>query len=204
MMPSDLDVARLCQAIYDTPQAAGFDHLWTNGLAFVGHKKFDNTDCIIWRGSFTGLDWLEDLEAVPANWPGLGTVHAGFLGGVLWDKARVDAVCGKSVIVGGHSLGAAHAQIYAAMRVADGKPVDRVVVMGSPRPACGAMRDLLAAVPLANYRNVGDPVTDVPTFPFLEMRPFTDIHEAPLATDTSPFAHHHINLYCSGIASLKA
>lgn len=115
--------------------------------------------------------WIRDFEFWPEAHPLLGRVHSGFLknGLALWALIKgpvlAASAAGKRVTYAGHSLGAAEAQICAALHVLyDAKGV-RIVTFGSPRVALWAnlfFRKLLLPVSMALYKRAGDPVPHVP------------------------------------------
>lgn len=210
LMPSDAEFATLaCVAIY-SPSVLNdgqFDHVdvgMDDGV-FWALKRLAGYDVIVLRGSVIKLDWLRDFRLMP-QLTKIGTVHSGFLAGMeqMWAEAR--PLLTQSVIVTGHSLGAARAAILTGLMIADGiAPVARVV-FGEPKPGLVDHAKFIAGVPGRSYRNGGglhhDYVTDVPmTFP-----PMQFVHPTPIipvtCTPTKPefgvdglFAWHHGQLY---------
>lgn len=177
----------------------------------------DEADILVWRGSTTAVDWLEDFEhlALPVDDPVLGPVHPGFITGVravtsIWDAALATS---KNLIICGHSLGAAHALLYAALAVR--LPISRVVVFGSPRPGMARLDGILAPVSITSYRNRDpatehhDLVTDVPfrippLLDYVEPRGFTSMTAIPKPDDAwGPLAFHHAELYREGLATIR-
>lgn len=179
--------------------------------AYVAVKRIDGIDYVMFRGSDSFLDWVEDFDdcAVPFPDPVLGDVHPGARLGVLAVKAKIDALVGEHVVFVGHSLGAMHAAIAAGYRVAAGKPVDAVIMFGEPRPGGAKLAAVLANTMIKSYRNADrnghDLVTDVPRslpplLPYQHVRdPLTDCSAAPRADDIwLAFRYHHFGLYCRG------
>lgn len=206
-MLHDLDIVRLCSAIYD-PDYKEWDELWIgdgpDGI-YAGLK--DNA--LIFRGSVTKDDWLRDLLAYPnylEDHPQLGRIHAGFYEGmdVFFDKAS--SFLREGAVIGGHSLGAARAWLFAGRCVAAGYRPSRISVYGSPRPGCAELRELLASIPMMSYKNRFDPVTNVPiwlpNFPVVDMCDFSMLNVSPALNDIEVFADHHIGLYVNGIEGI--
>jgi len=159
---SELECCRLALALYDAPETIAWDHIWPKLIGYAAHKRVRDTDVIVFRGSKDCADWYRDLDAVTIRYPGLGRVHLGFISGVLWHREELDAACGASVVIAGHSLGAAEACDYAGLRTAAGHPPEQVYLWGCPRPGMAQLRDVLAGVSITSRRNLDDPVTTVP------------------------------------------
>lgn len=216
MMSTDAELAGFCGAIYQ-PSAplAGFDHYdagMDDGVCW-GLKKLIGCDVLIFRGSLTLTDWLDDFRAlaVPSR---IGHVHRGFYAGMERVAIEAKPMLSQPVIVTGHSLGAARAAIMTAIMVVDGlAPIARVV-FGEPKPGLMDLAAIVGKIPARSYRNGDalhhDLVTDVPfSFPPLQYvhptpivpvccRPRGDEFEA-----MGVFAWHHIELYETALAVLK-
>ena len=226
-MPPDVDLIRLCVLLHDgvDPAPRGSTPLpaWTalvqSWLGPVGHVRAGDVDVLIWPGTKELIDIWIDGDAVPIEMARLWKVHAGFMAKPLDLKGRLDVLLGSTsqLIIAGHSKGAAEALNYGALRIIEGKPVRAIVTFGCPMPGCQPMKDLLAPVPIRNYRNQValtstvsddiDPVTTVPfpvpiEFPCLEMRGFTPIVGAPAPGDTGRFRLHHGPQYYAGMRAL--
>jgi len=206
---TELEVCGLCLAIHDDPQSVAWDHLWSKGFGFVGHKRIRDTDVVIWRGSYDPWDWYRDLSAVTVVSPAIGRVHDGFLSGVESRYDEVEAALGRRVVIGGHSLGAAEAADHAGLRIAAGKPVEHVYLYGCPRPGMQKLADVLAPVPITSRKNLSDPVTrvpwDIPLFdPYVHVRPQIPMAVQPPASDTDFFREHHCELYFAGVKALAS
>lgn len=214
-MLNNYAIAGICNALYH-PQPKGFwDDCWEHDGGYAAHKlvklpAMPAIDVIVWRGSTTVIDWLDDFQTLPVPDGKLGEVHEGFLRGIAETKADVDKVLSKDrlIVVTGHSLGAAHALLYAGHLVAETafKPT-RVVVFGAPRPGYQQLADVLKQTPIASYRNRVDPVTEVPfssaLFPFVDCAPLTALDVEPPPIDAwGPLADHHMALYLAGVGAL--
>jgi hypothetical protein len=206
---TDLDIGSLCLALYSDQPDGFWDYFWPHDGGYVAIKRVGDVDVLIWRGSSTTLDWLDDLDTIPIVDPILGSVHKGFFLGASGMWPQVDKVLQAKVIVVGHSLGAGHASIYAGHMVAalHKMPV-RVVLFGSPRPGFQKLSDILAPVTINSYKNRSDPVTDVPLyiepdFLYVEPRPFIALDVAPPFQDSwGLFSDHHMQLYHTALQGL--
>ena len=72
---------------------------------------------VVFRGSHNFLDWLDNLDALPASWTPHGRVHEGFqkVLDTVWDDLAACLADGTGpVFFTGHSLGAALATLAAA------------------------------------------------------------------------------------------
>lgn len=211
MIPSDSELADLCAGIYGQGAPVAWDHFDPgddDGVCWA-IKRFAGYDAIVYRGSITFQDWVEDLRALPIR-TRIGTVHNGFHVGMehAWADARV--LLKQPAIVTGHSLGAARAAIVTGFMVKDGLPPIARVVFGEPKPGFVDLGNLVAAVAGRSYRNGDaihhDIVTDVPaTFPpaeYVHPTPIIPVSAEPPANDRyGPFSFHHIELYQAALAS---
>ena len=218
-MISDADIATLCCGIYDYPGAepVAWDHLDTgekdDGVCW-GVVKHSEADVIVLRGSTTLWDWVRDFSFVgdPLAHRDLGQVHYGFTFGVpeMWDEAK--QIVGKNVIVAGHSLGAARADVLTALMVLDGNPPMATVVFGEPMPGYKSFCDIISPYPRRSYcnrdSNGHDSVTDVPfadfLFPYTRPSPLIYVSASPdqnLRERWKCFAMHHMTLYVKALRS---
>lgn len=206
----------------DLPAPPGtWDHVIPVDGSYTAIKRIDGVDYVMFRGSTTFLDWIEDFEdcAIPFNDPVLGDVHPGAREGVIVVKDKINSLVGTHVVIVGHSLGAMHAAIYAGYRVARGLPVDALVMFGEPRPGGAKLSSILAGIKVQSFRNTNDAghdiVTDVarsipPLLPYQHVRdPLTDCRHDPLPGDLwLAFRYHHFGHYarafgCGGTAALS-
>lgn len=213
-----LDIASVCNlyAWLYTDQLippGTFDRLVPVDGCYCAIKRVDSVDYVLFRGSVTVLDWMADFwrPGEPYWDPQLGGVHPGFLVGVKAIQAKVDALVGDNVVVVGHSLGAGHAQLYAARRLANGMKVNRLLLFGSPRAGMQALASILEHAAIWSFRNQDpdghDLVTDVP----LKLGPLlaychpcnlTDVSKTPPAGDGwGLFRYHHFGLYCAALGA---
>lgn len=179
---------------------------------YFGIQRVDDFWVVAPRGSADIPDWMRDFSAIPVWHPKLGWVHGGFERGV---DAAYAAICkilpaDAKVVLGGHSLGAAHAWQLAGLFAYDRKPVVQVEVFGSPRPGFQHLAHLVTQnVPTVcrSWRNLDDPV---PTVPF-DLPPFFSyvdpvapgaFSQAPAPGDLEPLRDHHGALYYAGACAL--
>jgi Lipase (class 3) len=215
--PSDAALASLCALIYKPAAIVdSFDHFdagLDDGVCWA-FKRLDGFDVIVFRGSVTLQDWIADFRAM-AMPTRIGHVHLGFHAGMenVWVEARPYLT--QPVIVTGHSLGAARADVLCGLMVADGKPPIARVVFGEPKPGLMDFALHIENVPGRSYRNGDgqhhDLVADVPfSFP-----PLQYVHPTPIIPVCCPpqgddfaswgaFAYHHIELYETALAVLEA
>lgn len=218
-MPTDRDIINLVLRLYDDRIGAdpsAWDALCTQDGSYSALKRVDGVDVLIWRGSTTVLDWVEDLDdcAQMVDTPDLGGVHPGFIVGVRAVQSYWDGVLSSNSIICGHSLGAGHAAIYGAHLAAIGRPPQKVVLFGCPRPGAQKLADILRPVPISSYRNQAkdgsahDLVTNVP-FKIPEIDPYVQPGTFTAVTDVPPkndpwgiFRWHHPQLYGGALATL--
>jgi hypothetical protein len=217
---SDAAIADLVLAAYEYDGVpAVWDRLWApadNDGIYAGLKRLGEVDLIVFRGSKTALDWARDFffaDNLLWHHSGLGTLHAGFALGLEALSAAMLPELGPRVIIAGHSLGAARALICAGFLTLSGHAPERIVVFGEPRPGFSRLGLVLAAVPIASYRNGNasgrDPVTYVPLAipeiaPYVHPRePLIDVTAAPAPADAfGPFGWHHMALYAQALDAL--
>lgn len=208
-MLSDLDCANLCQAQYDGVSI--FDA--SSSIAGVDYSIKDYPDCtaVVFEGSHDIPDWISNFDAIMLDIPDFAGVERGFYQGLPNVLIKVLPLLSKEkpVYVTGHSRGAAHAHIFAAMLVKQGYKVI-VTVFGSPRPGDAKLAAILAPFPNRSYRNYADFdnqdfVCDVP-FDITILAPFVHpykqkvINIAPAPADPwGILARHHLFLYTTAL-----
>lgn len=122
-------------------------------------------------------DWARDMAAWPAvskEHPLLGHCHDGCLRGAETVRLAFLAAVGVSpFVVAAHSLGAGIGVLLAAMLPV---PPLRLVTFGAMRASIGvAVPTILHDVPGVHYRHGGDPVVDLPGWPYVEWRDRTQV-----------------------------
>ncbi|WP_024517089.1 lipase family protein [Bradyrhizobium sp. Tv2a-2] len=214
MTPTAGDLVKLCAQIYQ-PNAAvsGFDYFdagMDDGVCWA-IKRLDGCDVVVFRGSVTMQDWARDILALalPSR---IGHVHTGFYAGMehMWSDCQ--KMVTQPVAVTGHSLGAARADVMAAMMSTDGQDPVLRVVFGEPKPGLIDFTSRIARIPGGSYRNGDgfhhDLITDVPfSFPpeeYVRPTPIIRVCAAPPADDRwGAFSWHHIELYEAAIAAAE-
>jgi Lipase (class 3) len=208
---SDAALARITLAVYSDPLPPGpWCGEWRKDGAWCAVWREGDVDVVVFRGSVTLLDWIEDADAaIRVVDPEIGECAAGFLIGMRAVQAALDATAGRRVVCTGHSLGAAHATLYAAHRCAIGLPPEQLVVFGEPKSIGAHARSLLASVPyVRSYRNRHDPVylvpPDIPA-PLYHCCPTpTPLNERPAPGALDLVADHSMALYATGVAKTEA
>lgn len=214
-MLTELDLAKLCQRLYDTHQ--GWDFIWEQPehAMTAAIMSLPERDVIVCEGSHTPLDWIDDaiseVPAIPIH-PQLGEVPAGFYAPL---PKFLDAIIGHvrpSPVIIGHSLGGARAVILGAMFTLGVKPPSAVVAWGCPRPGTATMAKVLNDVPVRWYDNApGDDADKVCTAPrtIPKILPWQHIglmtrfqEPAPPDDPWGPLRFHHFELYMAGTAKL--
>ncbi len=167
---------------------------------------------MVFRGSITLQDWIDDLRALPIP-TRIGHVHAGFFSDMEKIWREIKPMLTQPVVVTGHSLGAARASVLCGLMKSDGVIPARRVVFGEPKPGLLDFAQFISDIPSASYRNGDkvhhDYVTDVP----LTMPPLQFVHPTPVdivPAEPSPglfstwgiFAYHHIQLYEAAVTAL--
>ena len=180
------------------------------GGVYVALRQDPAGTIVCFRGSVTNEDWTRDFSALPHKHPVLGWCESGFVEGMDDAGAWVAASLPKDTpyAVCGHSLGAARALIASGLLTAAGRPPERILALGCPRPGFRQLSDILlgGGYPIEIYRNGPDPVAEVPlVLPHLPYcKPVADqsLHEVP-ANPLHLFGWHSIKLYLAGVARLS-
>lgn len=213
----DLEAATACDAIYAYEGGAQvkWDYLSTSGDGvYYGITKFEGYTGLVFRGSTTLDDWMEDLEALanPFDQGKLGPVHPGFFEGIEAVVEKVlQRVPASTLVVCGHSLGAARATLATALMAAHGAAPAHRVVFGEPY-AGFEQAAAFANIPNSrSYRNskgaYHDLVCDVPFsfWPELYTKPTRpiDVCRVPDPEDNwGLFAWHHMPYYLEALQKL--
>ncbi len=201
--------AWLYQTTLPVPQGC-WSYLFPIDGCYAAAKVVDGVTYLMFRGSTTLMDWIEDFEdcALPVNDPVLGDVHPGARAGLMLAKDMINKTVGKGpLVVVGHSLGAMHAALFAGYRAAEGTPAKCLVMFGEPRTGGPRLSQvILKDTMVSSYRNADgnghDLVTDVarslpPLLPYQHVQdPLTDICSPPHPLDPwLVFRYHHFALY---------
>ena len=171
----------------------------------MGYTKIDNIATITFAGSETGTDWVRDFTAWPVNHPYLGTIHLGFYQGMeaVWNEMQ--AFLEGDIAIQGHSLGAAHAQIFAGMCGTSGISPKKLTLFAPPRAGYQHLKDVVSTTCdcIYGFHNGLDPVPGVPIpLPLEQWTHVTDLIGLlvpPSGLDRiDPFKWHSLDLYRSG------
>lgn len=166
-MITPLRLAQLVETSYTaTPTWA---NEWPDGRVRAQLVEEDGYSVVLFPGTANVLDWFVDFRALPAtvkDYAKLGRCHEGFVTALdkIGDRMIAD-LAGKQIVVAGHSLGGALAQLFAGALAALGHPPLGLCTFG----AAGCMADdndllptLLETIPIAggllDLRHRDDPV----------------------------------------------
>jgi hypothetical protein len=204
MTLNDLDLATICAALYADQPDGYWAALWPHDGGYAALRRLKGVDVVVWRGSETFADWMQDLTADPVTDPKLGMVHGGFWRGVQSVHDVIAAAIKQPFYVVGHSLGAAHSLIDACLLKNAGRQLLGVTTFGSPCPGGIGLSHVLWNVAGHDYRNRSDGVTDVPQgLGYMHPRTLTSVDVAPaLGADFGPLADHHMALYHTAMQAM--
>lgn len=204
MLPSDLNLARLCADSYAATSSFDFIDEGKETGVWVAVRKLADVDVVVFRGSDSVEDWLRDFDAEMIDVTGLGRVHAGFYKNMQDVWLKLNQVIRRNPIVTGHSLGAARAAIYSALLI---YPPQKTALFGCPRPAAQGLADALKLIPINSYKNRADPVMDVPVvlpdFPYVHVREMIHVDGSMSNEFPDLLKDHHIQCYINGLETLK-
>ena len=201
----------LCKAIYGNITPGVFDKVFTADQITVGIALVGDTFTVTFAGSETAFDWIRDFIPVPYDHPQLGTVHQGFWDGMDGVWLEVSPLLGQGKLsIQGHSLGSAHAAIFAGMCCVNKVSVDQVVLFAPPRPGYHQLKSIVQAgcKYVLAFANGIDPVPEVPIplpdQPWCHVANLTSIFERPDGVDSLiPHKWHNIDLYQRGTLNFK-
>lgn len=152
--------ALLAQEAYTAPPDIGVADSASRAIV----RQTDAGLVVAFPGSNNLPCWIADLNALPMDVAGMGSVHRGFY--EAWQAISVDvlaAIDGRPVTLVGHSLGAAIALMASAEMTLSGNPPVAAWAFEPPRVSFDmTLRVLMRSVPLHLFRNGSDPVTDLP------------------------------------------
>lgn len=175
-------------------------------------KRIDDIDYVILRGSVTTTDWLRDFNAWanPFHKTDIGHVHPGFLLGMeqVWSEAEPITTSSGGIVLVGHSLGAARADILCSLMVRDGVYPKARIVFGEPKPGFADFAEVISVIDGASYccgDDYGhDLITEMPfSFPpeeYVHPTPLISVRGSPPRNDPwSAFRYHHFALYNAAV-----
>lgn len=212
-MLTDHELCNLLQEQYDGI-AGVFDIAETLAGVTYGVKFYPDCTVVAFEGSHNLPDWISNFAAVMMQVPDFAGVEQGFYSGLpeVFTSVAPKVDKSKRVYVTGHSRGAAHAHIFAAIMIKQGYQVE-VVAFGSPRPGDAQLAAILAKAPNRSYRNYHDfdeqdYVCDVP-FDITLVAPFKHPGKQ-IVVDVAPhpddpwliLSRHHLFLYAKALGAL--
>ncbi len=209
----DRDAAWLCRLVYAYrgDPAITWDHFDagaddSDGVAWAIKLAADGAADLVFPGTQTLRDAWRDIDfipiAAPAPYAALGQVHEGFFRGLPQMVVELLTLKPKRVRIQGHSYGAAHGRLVSRMLTILGCPVAAPVLFGEPASGFDPS-------PGRSYRNMGDPVPDlplaVPGMPWTQGSQLIEVSAPPVAWDAwGPIAPHRIQYYCAALSACTA
>jgi len=155
---------------------------------------------IAFRGTEEAEDFITDIRVVPWYSREIGVwCHAGFLKSLRPLIKTLDSrINGKQVVLTGHSLGGALAQIYAAYLVKKGF-LPELTTFGAPRAGMKGLCKLSSRCKGRRYVRDGDSIPHIPVhIPFLF--PYThDREETTLKGADGVFDDHNMAGYLAEV-----
>src|SRR5690349_8469481 len=147
------------------------------GDVHVVITQVDNVTIVAFRGTVptSWMDWFRDFYAWPerlTDHPALGFCHDGFVSGADAILPKLSLALTGPYMLTGHSLGGALAIAAGALLTDSGKPPLRLTTFGAPRVGF-SLTKILISIDGARYRHGADPVPEVPSWPYLNDRPWT-------------------------------
>lgn len=193
---SDAVLCAAATAAYSTPATMAYQDVH----AVV--SDVDGVTIVAFRGTVPSSweDWFRDFAAWPerlTDHPILGWCHSGFVDGAdaLIDRLRGVLSRDKPFMLTGHSLGGALAIAAGALLSDCGLPPTALTTFGAPRVGMAALSGILTPIAGHRYRHGDDCVPEVPSWPYLNDRPWTRI-----GAGENPIADHAISAYAASLA----
>lgn len=205
MLPSDLDLCRLCAASYTDTSVFDYVDAGAQRGVCAMIKHLDGYDVVVGRGSDDIGDWENDGDATMVTDACIpGRVSRGFLRGVSVAANNIKSYLrGLPVVFTAHSLGCPHVLLISKFL-----PITsaRFVLFESPRPGDETFRDSFKGISLTAYRNtVKDPIPYLPLYVPPEFDYF-DISISPVWIDgladnkwVDVMKYHHIQSVLKGL-----
>jgi hypothetical protein len=214
----------LCLALYGFPDAppVAWAAKGTCGPVYWGLARDyagSGSDAVVFRGSTTPLDFARDLLVTPTPFthPSLGPIHAGFWQGMEGATQAIYPLLRQAptpIIATGHSLGGAHAALFAGILASNSLPNHKThvakITFGEPRPALTLHLRLVltdSGVEQLTYVNqggfIGDIVPALPPGYRASTNTFDILHASPhgiIRLLWGPLAPHHLSFYYEGLS----
>lgn len=200
----------LCAAVYGTISPDAFDRVFVGGNITVGYKLVDGMATFTFAGSETKVDWVRDFLAVPYDHPTLGTLHLGFWEGMDYVFHDMGPELTDHIAIEGHSLGCAHAAIFAGLCITAGHRVEQLIMFAPPRPGYKKLHDIIqtGCNYVVGFHNGLDPVPELPiplpVEPWCHVTSLVKIWVPPsdLLDVIVPSDWHNLDLYRKGTKDL--
>ena len=154
---------------------------------------------------------MKNIDIQPLKHPVIGTLHRGFYENLPRLIKSLKPYLGNPIKITGHSKGAGEGAILAGLLHAQGYQVISVILFASPKSGLQDFADYMRTnVPGKSFRNVskwlsffGDPITNLPLYPYVETYELTSINEPPTGLlYLLRTAWHSMTLYFAGISKL--
>jgi predicted lipase len=188
------DAAKLCQSIYD-PQTIEFDQVVTVGEIVAGVNFLPNVTVVAFRGSCVVEDWLNDMSIWPEHDPLFGAVADGFMDDVHEFADHIQPMIKGSLVLTGHSLGAARACILSAII-----PTTQLILFGCPKVGTTRLKYFVTknCVEILSFMNHADLVCRLPYWLYCHVIEPTQIMSDPIpCTDIQA---HEIDRYVQALS----
>ncbi len=197
-----------CLDIYNPVTPNVFTTVLHIGDDVIGLIELPDTLIVVPAGSETLPMWEDNAEIYPTYEPALGMMHTGF-----WRPAQgiyrviKPLASGKSIILAGHSRGAALGGCLLALFLLDGsKSVSQLFAFECPRfgfqESTKYLFDEYHGFVLSTVNGI-DPVPDVPIFPYAVPFIQTELGHAPGGDDDiDPIAWHRGKTIYDGVVAM--
>ena len=196
--PLDRWLCGAAQSAYSTPAT-----FVAGGDVHAVVTEHDGAVAVAFRGTVPEdwEDWFRDAAAWPRrDHPALGPCHDGFLSGAETIMPQLLSVltASKPFALTGHSLGGALAIAAGALLTDGGLPPTRLTTFGAPRVGM-RLGQLLAPIDGLRVRHGNDPVPEVPCWPYVSDRAWTQIGAPAL----NPIDDHLIAGYVDAVSVFR-
>lgn len=162
-LPKDIDLAldragfKMVRILYDHATS-------TRAVVFTSHSESTPQTLIVFCGTNAVNDWKMNIQTLQVDFFGEARVHKGFklcIDG-LADELRELTIPEEGLLLAGHSLGAALANLTAVQLSHQRLPVQACYSFGSPRVGNQQFVELMKGVRIYRIVNNCDIVTAVP------------------------------------------
>lgn len=218
---NEIDIAAqmACHDVYDPVTEGVFDSIIVVNEDVVGVKRVSDAVWIVPAGTENTDGWINDIDILTGNMPGLGCVHAGFNQNVkaIFNKVLPLLKVGDVIKIAGHSRGAPIGAMVGTLLKLLGFDVRIMYLFESPKFCFHNGADWLSRnIPNIVYTRcvakwlplLGDPVTMVPEptpwQPWCEPAPQTTIYGNPKGLlKLSAVAYHAGQVVIDAVAAMS-